>query len=155
VGRNLGLADSLDQLTSNTNTVWSAGLTFSFPVQNRAARGAADAARAAGDSARLDAEDLELAIRDGVARFASQIRSADQRIGFARASVTYAQQNLEAERARFDVGRSTNNDVLLRQQDLKQAQINVARAVVDLLEADVALDALTGDILDTYGITLR
>jgi hypothetical protein len=44
---------------------------------------------------------------------------------------------------------------MLRQQELKQAQISVARAVVDLLEADVALEALTGDILDTYGVALK
>jgi outer membrane protein TolC len=155
VGRNLDFSDVLRQLGDNDNTIWSAGLTFSFPVQNRAARGASEAARASGESAKLDAYDLELAIRDGVARFAAQIRSAGQRIEFARASVGFAEQNLEAERARFGVGRSTNNDVMLRQQELKQAQISVARAVVDLLEADVALEALTGDILDTYGVALK
>lgn len=155
VGRNLDFSEVLSQLGNNDNTIWSAGLTFAFPVQNRAARGASEAARANGESAKLDAYDLELAIRDGVARFAAQIRSAGQRIDFARASVGFAEQNLEAERARFSVGRSTNNDVLLRQQELKQAQISVARAIVDLLEADVALEALTGDILDTYGVALK
>jgi outer membrane protein TolC len=155
VGRNLGFGESLNQLGDLDNTTWSAGLTFALPVQNRAARGAREQARAAGESAHIDAEDLELAIRDSVARFAAQIRSAGARIDLARAAVGYAQQNLTAEQARFDVGRSTNNDVLLRQQELKQAQINVARAVVDLLEADVALDALTGDVLETYGVTLR
>jgi outer membrane protein len=154
-GRNLDVGTSLDQLGNNNDTNWSAGLTFSLPVQNRAARGAAEIARAAGDSAQLDATDLELAIRDGVARLGAQVRSAGARVGFAREAVTFAQQNLEAERAKFDVGRSTNNDVLLRQQELKQAQIAVARADVDLLEADAALAALTGDLLDAYGVTLR
>jgi outer membrane protein TolC len=155
VGRNLDFSEALAQLGSNENTTWSAGLTFSLPVQNRAARGASEAARASADGARLDAADLELAIRDGVARFAAQIRAAGKRIEFARASVGFAEQNLEAERARFGVGRSTNNDVLLRQQELKQTQINVARAVVDLLEADAALEAVTGDVLETYGVVLK
>jgi outer membrane protein len=155
VGRDLNFGESLRQLTRNEDTVWSAGLTFSLPVQNRAARGTADVARAAADSARLDAEDLDLAIRDGVARLAAVIQSASQRIEFARAAVGFAEQNLTAERARFDVGRSTNNDVLLRQQELKLAQIAVARAIVDLLDGDVALAALTGDVLETYGVTLR
>jgi outer membrane protein TolC len=155
VGRNLAFGESLRQLVNSDDLVWSAGLTFSFPVQNRAAKGARDVAQAADESAHIDAQDLDLAIRDSVARFAALIRSAGARIEFARASVIYAQQNLTAERARFDVGQSTNNDVLMRQQELKQAQINVARAVVDLLEADVQLDALTGDVLDTYGVVLR
>jgi outer membrane protein TolC len=154
-GRNLDVGTSLGQLGHMDDTNWSAGLTFSLPVQNRAARGAAGIARAAGESAELDAADLELSIRDGVARLGAQVRSAGARVGFAREAVTFAQQNLESERAKFDVGRSTNNDVLLRQQELKQAQIAVARADVDLLEADAALAALTGDILDAYGVTLR
>jgi outer membrane protein len=154
-GRNLSVAESLRQLTREEDTVGSVGLTFSLPVQNRAARGAAEVARAAGDSAHLDAEDLELSIRDGVARLASQIKSAGARIGLARDAVRFAEDNLTAERARFSVGTATNNDVLMRQQELKQAQISVARALVDLLEADVGLSALTGDLLETYGVTLR
>lgn len=153
--RDVGFIPSLRELGNNDATAGSIGLTFSLPIQNRAARGNAEVARAAEEGSRLDAHDLELSIRDGVARFAAQIRSAGARIEYARSSVGFAQQNLEAEQARFEVGRSTNNDVLLRQQELKQAQISVARAVVDLLEADAALSALGGDILDVYGVILR
>jgi outer membrane protein len=155
VGRNVDTQESLRQLLDNQNTVGSAGFVFSLPLQNRAARGAAEAARVAEDNARLTAEDMELAIRDGAARLAAQVRSAAHRIDLAHASVEFAQQNLKAEKARFEVGQSTNNDVLMRQQELKQAQISGVRAAVDLLEADVALAALTGDVLDTYGVALR
>jgi outer membrane protein TolC len=155
VGRNIDAVESVRQLSRLEDTVGFATLTFALPIQNRAARGAAESARASEDNARLTAADMELAIRDGAARLAAQIRSASHRISLAKQSVTYAQQNLEAERARFQVGQSTNNDVLLRQQELKQAQISGARAAVDLLEADVALAALTGDILETYGVTIR
>ena len=154
-GRNHDLGQSISQLTNPDYTEYSAGLTFAFPLQNRAARGATEVARAAADGAQLDAHDLELQIRDTVARMAAQIRSAGARVEYGRAAVTYSEQNLKAEQARFQVGTSTNNDVLLRQQELRQAQSSVARATADLLEADVALAALTGDILDLYGITLR
>jgi outer membrane protein len=154
-GRNLDVAASLRQMKDPANLEYTAGLTFSLPVQNRAARGAQEVAQAAEDSAELDARDLELSIRDTVARMAAQIRSAGARIDYGRAAVTYSEDNLKAEMARFQVGTSTNNDVLLRQQELKQAQESVARAIADLLEGDVALAALTGDLLETYGITLR
>jgi len=137
------------------NLDYSAGFNFTLPVQNRAARGAAEVARAAEDSAELDARDLELSIRDTVARMAAQIRSAGARIQYGRAAVGFAEDNLKAEQARFQIGVSTNNDVLLRQQELRQAQISVARATADLLEGEVALAALTGEVLETYGITLR
>ena len=148
------LSDSASQTLSFDKTTWSAGLIFELPVQNRAARGAEQAARLTGERATVDAGDLELAIRDGVARLGARIRAASQRQQLASAAVGYAGQNLEAERARFEVGRSTNNDVLLRQQELKQAQIQLARATVDILVNDAALAALTGDILDRHGIKL-
>jgi outer membrane protein TolC len=154
-GRNHDIGTSLSQMTDPNNLEYSAGLTFQLPLQNRAARGAAEVARAAADSAQLDARDLELQIRDTVARMAAQIRSAGARVEYGRDAVTYSEQNLKAEMARFSVGTSTNNDVLLRQQELRQAQESLARAMADLLEGDVALAALTGDILDQYGITLR
>jgi outer membrane protein len=155
-GRDNGtLSDSLAQTSRFDRPTWSAGLIFELPVQNRAARGAEQTARLTGERATLDAGDLELAIRDGVARLGARIHAASQREQLARAAVGYAGQNLEAERARFEVGRSTNNDVLLRQQELKQAEIAVARATVDLLVNDAALAALTGDILDRYQIKLQ
>src|SRR3712207_8685523 len=40
---------------------------------------------------------------------------------------------------RSQVGRSTNNEVLLRQQELKNAEIQVVRATVDLLNSEAAL----------------
>jgi outer membrane protein len=154
-GRNIDLDASLRQMKDPSNLEYSAGFTFSLPIQNRAARGATEVARATEDSAELDARDLDLSIRDTVARMAAQIRSAGARLQFGRSAVAYSEDNLKAELARFQVGTSTNNDVLLRQQELKQAQESVARAIADLLEGDVALAALTGDILETYGIILR
>jgi len=156
VGRSRTAAgDAVDQVLRLQAATVSAGLVFSLPIQNRAARGAADVARLGGDSARLEAGDLELAIRDGVARFAARIQAAGRRVDFARAAVGFATQNLQAEQARFAVGQSTNNDVLMRQQELKEAEIKVARAIVDVLVNDAALSALTGEILDRYGVILR
>ena len=73
----------------------------------------------------------------------------------SRETVKFAERNLEAEEARFSVGRSTNNDVILRQQELKVAQIQVVRAGVDLLLAEIALGAMTGDLLERYGVELK
>jgi outer membrane protein TolC len=154
-GRNESLSESFHQMTNPHYVEYAAGLNFALPFQNRAARGTAEIARAAADAAELDARDLELQVRDTVARMAAQIRSAGARLEYGRDAVRFSEDNLKAEMARFQVGSSTNNDVLLRQQELRQAQSSVARATADLLEAEVALEALTGDLLETYGITLR
>ena len=80
-------------------------------------------ARLASERSRLDTGDLELEINFQVQRLTSMLRTASRRVELARATVGFANQNLEAEKARFSVGRSTNNDVLLRQQELKTAEI--------------------------------
>ncbi len=154
-GRQLEFGDAWTQAARFENMNLSAGLIFQLPLQNRAARGAERAARATGERVHIDVADLELGIRDGVVRITTSARTAARRADLARASVGYAQKNLDAERARFEVGRSTNNDVLLRQQELKNAEIQVARAIADLASAETALAALTGDILQRYGIVLR
>jgi outer membrane protein TolC len=154
-GRKDQLGDSWAQAARFEAFNWSAGLTFQLPVQNRAARGAEQVAQANGALAHINVVDLELGIRDGVVRLAAAARSAARRGEWARASIGYARKNLDAEHARFDVGRSTNNDVVLRLQELKNAEIQAARAVADLANAETALEALTGDILDHYGVVLR
>ena len=155
VGRQLDFGQAWAQAARFENLNWSAGLIFQLPLQNRVAHGAAESARASGELARVNVADLELGIRDSVVRLATAARIAARRGDLARAAVGYAQKNLEAEHARFDVGRSTNNDVLLRQQELKSAEIQVARAAADLVNAETALQALTGDILERFGIVLR
>jgi len=154
-GRNPRFAETLAQTAGLDDLTWSAALNFQAPVENRVANGQYRAAQLLGEQARLDAGTLELTIRDTVMRVSAQIRTASTRVELAKQTVGFAQQNLEAERARFSVGRSTNNDVLLRQQELKSAEISVVRATVDLLNSDVALSAITAEILERYGVVLK
>jgi outer membrane protein TolC len=154
-GRRNAFSDTLAQTAGLDEFTWTAGLTFQAPVENRTASGQYRAAQLAAEQARLDAGSFELLIRETVMRVSAQIRTASTRVELAKQTVGFAQQNLEAERARFSVGRSTNNDVLLRQQELKNAEISVVRATVDLLNSDTALSAVTAEILDRYGVVLK
>jgi outer membrane protein TolC len=154
-GRRPEFADALETTLGFDQATWSAGLTFDLPIGNRTAKGQMRAAELGTQRVRLEATDFELALRDLVIRLAAQIRTASRRVELARATVGYAQQNLEAERARFSVGRSTNNDVLLRQQELKAEEIRELRATVDLLVNETALLASTGEILERYNLSLK
>jgi outer membrane protein len=153
--RRTTLVDALGYAIGFDDMTWSAGLRLDMPLENRTAEGQVRAARLTADRVRLETGDLELEIRSQVLRLVSVIRTANRRVELARATVGFATQNLEAELARFSVGRSTNNDVLLRQQELKNAEIQVVRATVDLLVSETALAALTGEILERYGIVLK
>jgi outer membrane protein TolC len=155
VGRRTGLGDSVRHAGNVSDLGWMAELTFELPVQNRTARGQMAAAQEDMNLAHIDADDLSVRIRDLVFRSSRAIRTAAKRVELGRREVEFAQKNLDAERARFQAGRATNNDVLLRQQELKDAETRLLRATVDESESEIALAAVTAEVLDRYGILLR
>jgi outer membrane protein len=153
-GRSLNFDEALTQVAGTDNLTWMVGLNFSMPLQNRAARGQTEVARATRERSWLDAQALELDIRDSVIRFSTQIDTAARRLELARKAVGFAQQSLKAEEAKFAAGNVTNNDVLLRQQELNVAESQIVRATVDLMLAEIQVQAVTGDLLDRYGVSL-
>jgi outer membrane protein TolC len=155
VGWKPGLGDSVRQASGFGALAWSAGLTFELPVENRTARGQMRAAEEELNLAHINAEDFAVQLRDLVLRAARSVRTAGTRVTLGQREVEFAQRNLDAERARFQAGRATNNDVLLRQQELKDAQTRLLRATVDQNESEAALSAATAEILDRYGVVLK
>jgi HAE1 family hydrophobic/amphiphilic exporter-1 len=143
------------QLTGRDNYTVTAGLSFSLPLGRHAARGARDAAREGLRKARLTEADLAAQIAAGVAHGQAAVEAARRRALVLAPSIEAATLDLESERARFEVGRSTNFDVLRRQDALASVQLLLLRARVDHLVAWAALDALTGEILDEHGVTLE
>ena len=89
-----------------------------------------------------------------MAQTVALIRAANQRVELATRAIALAKKNIVVEQARFDLGKSTNFDVLLRQDELRQAQLRLAQAQVDWHKAQAVIAALTGTILDDYGIAL-
>ena len=154
-GRKSVFDDALSETVQFKNPVWSVGLNLVMPVQNRAAIGLHDTARFANERSWIDAQAFELDVRDAVVRMGANVTTAGQRIALGEQVVGFARQNLQAEEAKFSVGRSTNNDVLLRQQELKVAESQLLRARVDLLLFEVQLDAVTGALLERYGLAFR
>jgi len=155
VGRSERLSDSLPHTSGLSDLAWMAELTFELPVQNRTARGQMQVAEENLNLARINEGDLAARLRDLVLRTTRSIRTAGKRVELGQREVEFAQKNLESERARFQAGRATNNDVLLRQQELKDAETRLLRATVDQSESEVALAAATAEVLDRYGIVLR
>jgi outer membrane protein TolC len=133
----------------------SGTLVFSEPIPQRAGRGARDAAVALLHKAKLSAADIELQIETTVVRLMSQIDIAKRRIDVLAPATDQAALDLEAERARFAVGRATNFDVLRRQEELATAKLRQARARTDYLKAVAALGAVTNEILDRYQVVLK
>ena len=70
-------------------------------------------------------------------------------------AIDLANENIKIETDRFNLGKSTNFDVLNRLEELRQAELRKAQALIDWHKGEVVVQALTGDLLPLYGITLE
>jgi outer membrane protein len=129
-------------------------LTFEHSLGNHAAKGAARQARAERLKIKIDEIDARSQIAQSLAQAVVLAESAARRIQIAGKAIALAEQNIIAEQSRFGLGKSTNFDVLQRQDELKQAQLRQARAIVDWHKAAAVISAISGDLLEKYGITL-
>ncbi|HEY2744710.1 MAG TPA: TolC family protein, partial [Polyangia bacterium] len=96
-------------------------LVLSEAIPRHYARGTRQSAQALLHKAKLSSDDIRVQIETTVLRLVAQIGTARRRIEVLAPTTDSASLDLEAERARFAVGRSTNFDVLRRQDELATA----------------------------------
>ena len=129
-------------------------LTYRSTLGEVAAKSTARTARARRERVRIDAGDLDKQLALAVTRAVVAIEAAERRHRLSVRTIALAEQALAAEQARLASGKSRNVDVLLRQDELRAAQLRQVRAVVEWHRAATTLGALTGELLPAYGITV-
>ncbi len=131
-----------------------ATLTFSQAINRRSARGANRVARSQLWRTKVSIADVKAQIALAVAIAVKTAHAAQLRMRISERAIDLSKKNIVAEQGRYSLGRATNFDVARRQEELKTAQLRYARAAFDYLKTIAQLDALTGDLLPKYGITL-
>ncbi|HET9626749.1 MAG TPA: TolC family protein [Kofleriaceae bacterium] len=154
LGADRKAGDAVHNLFAHTGFLFIGSLVFDHAIEQSAERGGQAVARAALHQA-------EVAERDARAKLALRATRAVQRAEAALASITLgdeaiglAEQNITAEQKRFELGKSTNFEVLRRQDELEQARLRQASSVNDYLAARADLDGLSGAILARYGVVM-
>lgn len=130
-------------------------LTYRTTLGQRAARAATRSVRTQRETIRVNDADLRRQIAQAVTVAVAQAQAAERRFAIATRASQLAERNLGVEQARLALGRSRNVDVLIRQDELRAAQLRASQAVIDWHRASTAIAALTGEILPGYGIELR
>jgi outer membrane protein TolC len=143
------------QITGFSSYTVRADLIFQQAIGRHQAHGALAAARERLRKVQLTESDIAAQVAAAVGHAVAAIEAAHRRADVLAPSTRAAALDLEAEKARFEVGRSTNFDVLRRQDSLAEVQLVLLRAQVDHLKALAALEAATGDILTHHGVVLR
>jgi len=131
-----------------------AGVQFSWELSG-AARSAHDAAVAKSHRLDIDRLDMERQLDAQVVSAVKTVTSARTRVALSEKAIQVAEENVKAERANFQVQRSTNFNVMQRQTELVEAQLRRGRAVADYHEAVAQLQFLSGVILEQYRVAVR
>ena len=129
-------------------------LTYQQALGKTAAKASVRRARANLHSVKVSAQDVRNQLIETTAVAVANIQVAERRYVIAQRAVTLAEQNLQVEQARLGLGKSRNVDVLLRQDELRAAQLRAARAIIDWHRLATVISGLTGELLPQYGITL-
>jgi outer membrane protein TolC len=144
-----------DKLTGLQSFTVRADLVFQTPLGRHAARGARNAARETVRKVRLTEDAIASQVAESVAHAMAAADTAHRRAEVLARSTEAAALDLESEKARFEVGRGSNFDVLRRQDAVAAVQLILLRAQVDHLKALADVEAASGEILTHNGVVLR
>src|SRR5262245_28724802 len=103
----------------------------------------------------VNAVDIRAQIAQTMSRAVAQLELARRRVTLSQRAIDLANENVKIETDRFNLGKSTNFDVLNRQEELRQAELRKTQALIDWHKAEIVVQALTGDILPAYGVTVE
>jgi outer membrane protein len=133
----------------------TASLTFDRAIERRSERGGQAAARAALSRAKLDEREARARLALRATRAVQRANAALASIALGAQAIGLAEQNVIAEQKRFELGKTTNFEVLRRLDELEQARLRHASAIADYLSARADLDGLSGAILARYHIVMQ
>jgi hydrophobic/amphiphilic exporter-1 (mainly G- bacteria), HAE1 family len=138
--QNTSFGSVLGQVLTADYPTWTVGFTLSYPIGHSVAQADLARARIERDQAAARVRSLELSVVREVRDAALRLEQNRQRIETAKLGRELAEQRLDAEQKRFEVGMSTSFLVIQAQRDLAVARDNEQRAYLDYQLAQVNFD---------------
>jgi outer membrane protein TolC len=133
---------------------WSAGLTLTVPLGNRAAEAGYTQATLQEQQSRVSLRNLELQIVAQVREAARRIETTAKRVEAARVARALAEETLRIEQRRLRAGVTTTFNVLQFQRDLTAAQAVEVQAVNEYQKSLANLERVRGTVLEKFQIAL-
>src|SRR5207249_6152182 len=127
---------------------------FSYPLGLTTQEANVVRARVQMNQVQAQVKQVELQVATDVTNAAVTAQSNIDRVQAAQAARELAQKQLEAEQSKFEVGMSTNYNVIQAQRDLATAQNNELQAVLAYRKSLVEMERLQQTTLSGQGITI-
>ena len=154
IGQDEKFATAWENLVKFKSIAISGSLTYEHSIGQENVRGRARELRATREKLEVNAFDIRAQIAQTMARAVAQLELARRRVSLSERAIVLANENVKLETDRFNLGKSTNFDILGRLEELRQAELRKSQAMIDWHKAESVVQALTGDILPAYGIAL-
>jgi len=145
---------ALSEAFSTEFRLWQFGINLSYPIGNRAAKSRLAAKRLEVAQLLLDIKDLEKKIVVEVREAHRQIETDIKRVHSTRVARKLAEEKLNAEEKKFEVGLSTSFNVLEFQEDLAVEQSNEIKALIDYNKSRNRLNQVISRTLEAHDIKL-
>jgi outer membrane protein len=149
-----GYANALSTLFGTNYPRWTAQLNFSYPLGTSAQEANVARARVQQNQVQAQMKQIELQVATEVTNAVTTATSNAERVQAAQSARELAQKQLEAEQSKFEVGMSTNYNVIQSQRDLATAQNNELQAVLNYRKSLVEVERLQQTTLQNLNITL-
>ncbi len=137
-----GFGSVLNQVFGRNYPSWSFGFTLSYPIGYSFDDAGLANARIQETQARVRLQNAEIKAVRQLRQAAWQMEANAKRIETSRAAREFAEQRLDAEQKRYDVGMSTTFLVVQAQRDLAQARNNELAASLDYVRAIIDFESL-------------
>ncbi|MGH9659172.1 MAG: TolC family protein, partial [Bryobacteraceae bacterium] len=135
--------------------IYSFGLRLNLPLRDRAARANMADALIAKRRDTLQARNVEQQIRLDVLNAVNQVESSKEGVTLAIKARDFAQESLNAETKKYELGTSQIFIVLQQQTNLIGAEADVVNQAVGYRQALVNMLRMTGELLDERGVTVQ
>ena len=149
-----GIGDAFSSLFHNNYPQWTAQVNFSYPLGTSSQEASVARARVQLSQVQAQIKQVELQVATDVTNAAVSARSNVERVEAAQAARELAQKQLEAETSKFEVGMSTNYNVIQSQRDLATAQNNELQAILNYRKSLVELERLQQTTLQNLNVTV-
>jgi outer membrane protein TolC len=140
-----GYSDALRAITGFDAPQWNLQLQFAYPIGTSAQEANVARQRLLRQQTESALKETELAIATEVTAAALAVRNSLEAMQAATVSRELSEQQLQAVQSKFDVGMSTNFEVVQAQRDLNDArnselrqQLNYQRALVDFQRVQIS-----------------
>jgi len=151
----VAFGDVLRQLFAANYPTWTVGFTLSYPLGRSADQSALVRSGLERDQGVARLRSSELKVVREVRQAAMQLEQNRQRIDTTRLGRELSEQRLDAEQKRFEVGMSTNFNVIQAQRDLAVARNNELQAQLDYQQALITYETVqrVGGVSTTSPVT--